>query len=137
MTANDVRAQLVTVALYCVFIAAILPYLVVQYAKFSAAYIKEGNRAPRLYGEGLTGPKQRAYWAHQNGFEAFPAFAAVVIIATIVGRGGGAIDALAVAFIVARVLYSFFYILDRPNLRSGAWFIGVSCVLAMMGVIIV
>jgi len=127
----------VTVALYCVFIAAILPYVVVQYAKFSSEYLKEGNRAPRQYGEGLSGPKQRAYWAHQNGFEAFPSFAAVVIIAHVVGRAGAAIDALAVAFIIARVVYSLFYIFDWPTLRSAAWFLGVSCVLGMIGVIVV
>lgn len=126
-----------TVALYCVFIAAILPYVVVQYAKYSREYIREGNRAPRRFAEGLSGAKQRAYWAHQNGFEAFPAFAAVVIIAHMVGRAGPAIDALAVAFIVARVLYSLFYIFDWATPRSGAWFLGVSCVLGMIGVIVV
>jgi len=125
----------VTIALYCVFVAAILPYLVVQYAKYSREYVTEGNRAPRRFAEGLTGAKQRAYWAHQNGFEAFPAFAAVVIIAQVLGRAGPAIDALAVTFIIARVLYSMFYILDWSNSRSAAWFLGVACVLGIMGVI--
>ena len=125
-----------TIALYCVFIAAILPYLVVQYAKWSREYRTEGNRAPRRFAEGLSGKKQRAYWAHQNGFEAFPAFAAVVIIAHVVGRAGATIDALAVTFIAARVLYSLFYILDWPNSRSAAWFLGLACVLGMMGVMV-
>ena len=126
-----------TIALYCVFIAAFLPYLVLPYAKWSSAYLKGGNNAPRRFAESLSGSKQRAYWAHQNGLEAFPPFAAVVIIATVVGRGGTAIDALAVAFIVTRVIYTLVYIADWATLRSTVWFAGLGCVLAMIGVIVV
>src|SRR3546814_10004956 len=41
------------------------------------------NAAPRDYFEQSTGWRKRAHWAQLNSFEAFPAFAAAVIIAQI------------------------------------------------------
>ncbi len=123
-----------TVSYYCVFLAALLPYLFVAYAKMTPRYLAGGNRAPRVYAEQLDGAKQRAFWAHQNGFEAFPIFAAVVIIAALVGRAGALTDAFAAAFVVFRVLYSVFYVLDWATLRSIAWACGAGCVIAIIGV---
>ncbi len=110
-----------TLSLYCVFIAALLPYMCVAYAKGTRAYIQGGNRAPREYGEALKGARKRAYWAQQNGFEAFPIFAAIVIIAHLVEKAGTMIDGLAAAFVLCRITYSIFYVVNLPTLRSLAW----------------
>lgn len=126
----------VTISYYCVFIAALLPYLFGAYSKMTPRYFSGGNRAPREYAQELEGAKKRAFWAHQNGFEAFPTFAAVVIIATLVDRAGPTTDRLAMAFIMFRVVYGVFYVLDLATLRSIAWMGGAGCVVAMIGVIV-
>lgn len=126
----------VTIAFYCVFIVALLPYLCVAYAKSSRSYLSGGNRAPRQFAEQLEGARKRAYWAQQNGFEAFPIFAAVVIIGALVGRAGQTSDILAVAFVGCRIVYSIFYVADRPTLRSMAWFGALLCELLMIGFIV-
>ncbi len=70
--------------------------------------------------------------AHLNAFEAFPAFAAGVLMAQLAGVDPERISALAVAFVVFRVLHGVFYLADRDALRSLSWLLGVVCVLALM-----
>lgn len=121
-----------TFAYYCVFVAALIPYLFVAYSKSTSTYLlRGGNKAPRKYGEELSGPRKRAYWAHLNGFEAFPAFAAAVIIASLTGKDSGTLDLLAISFVVCRLLYGVFYILDWDKWRSLAWTCGAACVVAI------
>ena len=121
-----------TVSYWCVALAALLPYVFVVIAKSSRAYLFEGhNRAPRAYGEGLEGARKRAYWAQLNGFEAFPPFAAAVIIAVLSGADGARVDLLAVLFILCRVAHGLLYIADKAILRSVAWFGGIGCVAAL------
>lgn len=125
-----------TISYYCVFIAALLPYLFVAYAKMTPGYLSGGNRAPRQYAEKLEGARKRAVWAQQNGFEAFPIFAAIVIIATLADRAGPMTDGLAAWFIGFRVVYGVLYVLDLPTLRSASWLGGVACLGGMIGVIV-
>lgn len=121
-----------TFAYYCVLLAALIPYLFVAYAKSTSAYLlRGGNKAPRNYGEELSGPRKRAYWAHLNGFEAFPPFAAAVIIASLTGKESFTLDLLAISFVVCRLLHGVFYTLDWDRLRSLAWFGGVACTVAL------
>ncbi len=126
----------VTIAYYCVFIAALLPYLCVAFAKATPEYLEGGNLTPREYGERLQGARKRAYWAHQNAFEAFPIFAAIVIIATLVERDGSAIDQLCMVFLACRVLHAILYIANHPKLRTLAWTGGVICQVVMVGIIV-
>lgn len=121
-----------SIAFYCVFAAAVLPYLFVAYAKMTPAYLsKGGNKAPRKYAEGLTGPRQRAYWAHQNGFEAFPPFAAAVLISAQLGRMGTTVDLLALGFLLCRSLYGALYIANLDRWRSLAWMGGLLCTMGI------
>lgn len=117
-----------TVAYWCVFVAAILPYVYVGIAKAGRDY---DNRAPRAYLEGREGARQRAHWAHLNSFEAFPPFAAAVIIAHLAGAAQGTIDGLAVAFVVARVVYGVCFIAGWATARSLVWTVGMACVLGL------
>lgn len=119
-----------TLAYWCVLVAALLPYLFVGIAKASGPGYD--NRRPRDFAEAeLPGFRKRAYWAHLNGFEAFPPFAAAVIIATLAGAEPGTIDALAVGFVAARLAYGIFYLADWATLRSLAWTAGFGCVIAL------
>jgi uncharacterized MAPEG superfamily protein len=115
-----------TIAYICVLIAGILPLVWVGYAKFACGFKLKDNAAPRDYLETLKGKGQRANWAQQNSWEAFAPFAAAVIIASLCKADPQRIDLYAGTFIVARVLYGFFYIIDQPTLRSLVWMIGMA-----------
>jgi uncharacterized MAPEG superfamily protein len=114
-------------AYWMVLAAAFLPYAATAYAKQGTA----DNHAPRLYAETLTGARRRADWAQQNHFEAFPLFAAAVIIASIAGAAHTTIDWLAGTFVGLRVLYTFAYITDRATLRTILFMLGAACVLGL------
>lgn len=119
-----------TLAYWCVLIAACLPLVFTGIAKATGPGYD--NRRPRDFTEAdVAGFRKRAYWAHLNSFEAFPPFAAAVIIASVVGAERGAVDALALAFIAARLAYGAFYIADWATARSLAWTTGFGCVIGL------
>ncbi len=119
-----------TLAYWCVLVAALLPYIFVGIAKGSGPGYD--NRRPRDFaGSDLPGFRKRAYWAHQNGLEAFPPFAAAVIIASLAGAEPVRVDALAVGFVLTRLAYGAFYIADWATARSLAWTAGFGCVIAL------
>jgi uncharacterized MAPEG superfamily protein len=117
-----------TVAFWCVLIAAILPFVWAGAAKSKGGF---DNAAPREWLGRLEGWRRRANWAQQNSWEAFAPFAAAVIIAHLAGARQGTIDTLAMTFIAARVAYGLLYIADRPTLRSVVWTVGFACVVGM------
>lgn len=119
-----------TVAYWCVFIAAVLPYLLTLSWR-SPAYTLAANRAPRRFEETLTGWRQRAQWAHLNGLEVFPPFAAAVIVAHQLGAPQARLDALALTFIGLRLAYSAFYLADFGVPRSLSFFAGIICIIAI------
>ncbi|MDZ4813939.1 MAG: MAPEG family protein [Pseudomonadota bacterium] len=118
-----------TIAYWCVLIAAFLPFVFTGVAKFSGKGFN--NRTPRAFQDRLDGFRQRAHWAHLNSFEAFPPFAAAVIIAHQLQYAQGRIDQLAIAFIVLRLIYGALYIADQASLRSVVWLGAVVCWVAM------
>jgi uncharacterized MAPEG superfamily protein len=113
---------------WMILAAAFLPYLTVAIAK---AHGGIDNRAPRHSLDGLAGWRQRADWAHRNHFEAFPAFAAAVIVAELAHMPQGRIDLLGGAFVLLRVVYTGMYLADWSTLRSIAWALGFICVLGL------
>lgn len=119
-----------TIALWCVLVAAVMPILFAGAAKFTGA-ARYNNRKPREFLEKLEGWQKRAHWTQLNSFEAFPPFAAAVIIAEMLNAAQNQVDALAVAFIVLRVLYGVAYIADRQAVRSLIWTAGFGCVVAL------
>jgi uncharacterized MAPEG superfamily protein len=117
-----------TTAYWCVLAAAMTPYLAVVLAKAQPGF---DNHAPRPWLERQSGWRQRAYWAHQNCFEAFPLFAAAVIIAHLAQASQARIDALAVVFVLARLAYIAAYVADAAVLRSLVWTVGLLCVIGL------
>lgn len=117
-----------TFAYWCVLVAALLPYATVALAKYDRRY---NNRSPRDWEAGLEGRARRAVFAHQNHFEAFPPFAAGVVIAHLAGTPQLPVDVLAAAFIAARVAYTWAYLADRHYLRSLLWMAGFACVIGL------
>jgi uncharacterized MAPEG superfamily protein len=119
-----------TTAFYCVLIAAFLPILFTGIAKFSGKGFN--NRKVRDFQGTLTGMRLRAHWAHLNSFEAFPPFAAAVVIAHLSHNGANpTINQLSLAFIALRLIYGALYIADQASLRSVVWLAAVCCWVAM------
>jgi uncharacterized MAPEG superfamily protein len=118
-----------TIALWCVLAAGLMPYLFTGIAKSSRRGFD--NRAPREFLSTLEGWGKRADWAQANSFEAFPLFAAAVLVAQFRGAGQSVVDQLALCFIVARLAFGAFYIFNLATLRSLAWTLGFGCAVAL------
>ena len=117
-----------TIAYCCLLIAGLLPYIAVGFAKSGGGY---DNARPRDSMAKFEGRQARAVAAHANSFEAFPFFAAVVLLAGLTHADPHWINGLAVIFILARVGYIFAYLTDRALLRSIVWMVGIASVLAI------
>jgi uncharacterized MAPEG superfamily protein len=119
-----------TIADLCLLAAVLLTIASIAPAKLSGLsdYDNANPRDPRFYTPGL---RARSQGAHLNGYESFPFFAAAVILAEMRGVPQGSVNALAVAFILARVLYVLLYLTNRPTLRSLVWSVGFACNLAI------
>jgi uncharacterized MAPEG superfamily protein len=118
-----------TTAYWCVLVAALLPYAATLTAKIGGE--KFDNSNPREWLGQQAGHRQRANAAQLNSFEAFPLFAAAVIVAHLTGGPQARVDLLAVVFVVARLAYIGCYVADRATLRSLAWFIGIGSAVAI------
>lgn len=115
------------ILLYCIVAAAVLiylPFLVVGYARVQVGY---DLSSPRAMFDKLPPYAQRATWAHQNSFEAFPIFAAAALMAYVTGQNSALAVGAAIVFLIARSLYSVFYILNIPLARSLMYAIGTAC----------
>src|ERR1700761_3608737 len=115
-----------TIADLCLFAAFILTHLAVMPAKLDGRDTYD-NAAPRNPGFYTPGLRARALGAHQNGFEAFPFFATAVILAEMRSAPQATINALAIAFVLARIIYVVLYVTNRPSARSAIWSLAVAC----------
>lgn len=119
-----------TLALWCVIAAGVLPLLCAAVAKAMGKGFD--NSRPREWlgrQEGLPG---RAHAAQQNSWEAFAFFSACVFVAHFAGAPQARVDALAIAFIVARLVYILCYVINRPTLRSLVWGVAFALALAIV-----
>lgn len=121
-----------SIAYWCILIVAVLPYVWVSFAKGGGE--RYNNRDPRGWQARQENPRsKRAYAAHLNAFEAFPPFAAGVLMAQFAQVDGQRIIWLAVAFVILRICHGIVYIADQHAIRSLVWFGGLLCVLGLMG----
>ena len=118
-----------TIAYWCVLIAGVLPLFAIGIAK--AGGERYNNRHPRMWLGKQQGYRARAAAAESNSFEAFPLFAAAVIIAHLTRAPQGPLDLLAVVFILARIAYVICYLADWHWARSLVWFVGYAACLAI------
>ncbi len=115
-----------TLAFWCVLVAALLPYV-----PFGLASGKLDMRTPRSRAGDLEGLAQRAYGSHLNSFEAFPPFAAAVIVSHIVEGANSTVGWLALLFVVVRLAHMAFYLADRQPPRSAMFFVGMVVTIAI------
>ncbi|MGO4309263.1 MAPEG family protein [Pseudomonas sp. KB_15] len=120
-----------TVALWCVLIAILLPYVCTWVAKISGGFRLKDNHDPRDFLDSLEGFGRRAHAAQLNSFEVTPAFAAAVIVAHLAGNAElVTINVLSVLFITSRLLYIICYLADWATLRSLVWFVGMALIVS-------
>ena len=117
-----------TTAYWMILVAGLLPYWPTVASKWRRDY---DNAAPRANVDRLQPRQQRAYWAQLNAFEAFPLFAAAVIIAHLAQAAQVWVDGMAVAFVGFRIGYTLAYLYDRPTARSLLWTGGLLCIIGL------
>jgi uncharacterized MAPEG superfamily protein len=124
-----------TIALWCLLAAGIIPQLFGMYAKASKNF---DNNNPREFLAQVQGKKARAVAAMQNGYEGLPLFIAAVLIAHIVPllnpshiANQSMINMLAIGYIVTRIAFGFLYIAGLGTLRSLVWLAGMACIIGL------
>ncbi len=115
-----------TVAYWCVLVAALLPLAcawVAKYPGFGKPRSQGGfdNAEPRAWLARQQGWSARANAAQANSFEALPFFIGAVIIAHQLGAPQTRLDILAVLFITLRIIYVLMYVAGLPRTRSAIW----------------
>ncbi|MEN9995861.1 MAG: hypothetical protein RL462_637 [Pseudomonadota bacterium] len=113
-----------------VLLAGVMPWICVGIAK--AGKRNYDNHNPRQWLAQQTGYRARANAAQANCFEAFPLFAAGILLALYAEVPSEQVDLYAGIFIAARVAYIAFYLSDKDKLRSLAWLVGVGCSVALL-----
>lgn len=112
-----------------VLIAGLLP---VVCAGLSKAGRKDyNNHDPRAWATQLTGHRARANAAQANSLEAFPFFAAAVLVALHAGVVTDTLSTVAWVFVAARIAYIWAYVTDRATVRSLVWLVGYGAVVAL------
>ncbi len=104
------------------------PFLVVALARLQLGY---DQAAPRAMFDRLPAYAQRATWAHQNSFETFMLFSAAALMAFVTAVDSEAAGWAGIAFPIARLLFSVFYILNIPLGRSLMFAISSSCTFSL------
>jgi len=112
-----------TIAEWCIFGAVMLYLLTIAPIKAIGfhSFDNSSPRDPAFFQEPL---RARSLGAHANGIEAFPFFAAAVLLAEFRTAPQNLINELAVLFLIVRIAYIFTYLGDRPTLRSILWNLG-------------
>lgn len=115
-----------TVAYWCVFIAAMLPFICAWLAKsqgFGKRRSEGGfdNQDPRGWLARQQGWQARANAAQANSFEALPFFIGAVIIAHQLGAAQTRLDILALLFVTLRIIYIAMYVANFAMVRSAIW----------------
>ena len=116
------------VEMLSLLMAIVLP--MITKVPLAMAMIKDNgynNHYPRNQQSQLTGIGARAKASHENAFEALLMFIPGALAVLVTGQIDTYAQYLAQGFIVARVLYHFFYLFDWHLLRSLVWTAGFVC----------
>ena len=106
------------------------PFLVVAWGRLKNGY---DQSAPRAMFDKLPDYARRATWAHQNSFEALTIYGLAALMAYATGVTSDWAKIAAIAFLVARALYSVFYIINFPIGRSLMFAVGSLCGWTLFG----
>lgn len=120
-----------TIAYWCVLVAIVMPYALFGIFNANIGKARDNNNPRDWKSDLLTPVAKYAHSAHLNTFESNTGFIAAVIIAHLAHAAQNHINMLAVAYIVARVLYAYFYLTGKGGLRSAFWGLGFVCTLGL------
>lgn len=124
-----------TVALWCVLVAVLLPYVCFGIARNQGrgpdGKRLRDNHNPRGFPNVIHDLPKRAWDAQLNAFESLPGFAAAVIISQLAHAPQQQIDTLAVLWVVVRIGHVFFYLTDKAALRTTAQVVSLLCVIGL------
>ncbi len=117
-----------------ILLTALMPILLAGAAKWGGAKqgVRYDNASPRNSLSRLSGWPQRANWAQQNSWEAFPLFAAAVLMALQAGISASDVGLWAGAFVLARCAYVVCYLFDWAGVRSLSWAAGFFICMRLM-----
>jgi uncharacterized MAPEG superfamily protein len=124
--------------IYCLIIAALLPYIAKMPLASAMKQQGEGklsgydNELPREQQKKLTGFGARCLAAHENSFEALILFSISVLLVIATEHVDSFSVILSILFIACRIVYLVFYWINWDKLRSTVWFIGIISNIAMM-----
>ena len=120
-----------TIPLWCLLAAVTMPFVwftvAVNARKAQFGFVD--NKHPRAQIAKLEGKGARAIAAHQNAFEALAIFTPAVLVALVAHANTTYSAALAIAWVVFRVLHGFFYITDNDKARSAVFGLAMLTVL--------
>ncbi len=132
--AGFLYTETMTTPLWCVFVASLFPYVLAGiggYLRVQQLGKLDANH-PRVQALSLEGAAARALGAQANMWEAFAVFTAAVLTAHVAGASPeGTTAPLAIAFLVARVLYAAMYLANVAPARTLVFLIGWGCCLGI------
>jgi len=109
-------------AIYAVLVAGVLPLICAGIAK--RGFKDYDNRDPRAWLDRQTGARQRANHAQANSLEAFPLFAAGMLLCMLAQVDAVLLGILGWVFVLMRATYIYAYVTNRASFRSLVWLIG-------------
>jgi uncharacterized MAPEG superfamily protein len=117
------KANIPVLSIFAAFLLIFVSKLPVSVAQ---ALTPKGlnNNNPRKQQQELRGWGARAVAAHYNTIEAFPPFAVAVLVAQQANVNAELLANLCILFILSRLAYQVFYLINIGILRSLVWIIG-------------
>ena len=112
-----------------VMVAGLLPIVCAGISKWGAR--DYDNHDPRAWLARQEGWRARANAAQSNSLEAFPFFAAAVVLALQGGVDADTVAQWAWLFVGLRLVYIFCYVTDRATVRSLVWMLGLAVVIRL------
>ena len=112
-----------------VMVAGLLPIVCAGISKWGAR--DYDNHDPRAWLARQDSWRARANAAQNNSLEAFPFFAAAVLLALHSGADAAVVAPWGWAFVALRLVYIYCYVADRASLRSIVWLLGLAVVIRL------
>ena len=112
-----------------VMVAGLLPIVCAGMSKWGAR--DYDNHDPRAWLARQDSWRARANAAQNNSLEAFPFFAAAVLLALHGGADAAVVAQWGWAFVALRLVYIYCYVADRASLRSIVWLLGLAVVIRL------
>jgi len=112
-----------------VMVAGLLPIVCAGISKWGAR--DYDNHDPRAWLARQGSWRARANAAQNNSLEAFPFFAAAVVLALHGGADAAVVAQWGWAFVALRLVYIYCYVADRASLRSIVWLLGLAVVIRL------